>query len=254
MLIDYFYLILILVLICSILLLIYLSYEYRTIEPFYSSSITLPLTPIQPFNPSSIIKQGPPILNSYNSFLRDTNNKQVSYNNLQNQALYGKTNSNLNDIAQLSSMKQGIVPIPQSFPVDKLIKTIKSKYNSQYLSTFANDLSTYGVLANDKCITVNGLCKEEVCLLDCQKKLYSSNSQKFTTNRIMSPFDAAKIMNVTPDKIATTNIYPYNIFRSSVNNNCLSMSDDGITVAKCNLNNIQQQWQISPNENICILK
>ena len=254
MLIDYFYLILILVLIFSILLLLYLSYEYRTIEPFYSSSVSLPLTPIQAFNPASIINQGPPILNNYNNFLTNTNNKQITYNNLQNQALYGKTKTNLNNVAQLSSMKQGLVPIPQSFPVDKLIKTIKSKYNSQYLSTFANDLSTYGVLANDKCITVNGLCKDEVCLLDCQKKKYSSNSQKFTTKRIMSAYDAAKIMNVKPDKIATTNVYPYNIFRSAVNNNCLSISDDGITVEKCNLNNIQQQWQISPNENICVLE
>ena len=56
------------------------------------------------------------------------------------------------------------------------------------------------------------------------------------------------------NKISTTNIYPYNIFTSTVNNNCLTIGDKGITIEKCNLNNIKQQWEISPDENLCVLK
>ena len=102
------------------------------------------------------------------------------------------------------------------------------------------------------------MCKDEFCLLDCQKSLYSSDSQKFTSNRIYSAIDAAKIMNVDKNKIVSdtisSSIYPYNILRSTVNNNCLTNNDNGITIEKCNLNNIKQQWEISPDENICILK
>ena len=50
------------------------------------------------------------------------------------------------------------------------------------------------------------------------------------------------------------NVYPYNIFKSLVNDNCLTISNDGITVEQCNLNNIKQQWEISPNENLCVLE
>ena len=96
--------------------------------------------------------------------------------------------------------------------------SIKSKYNSQYLSTYANDYSSYGVLVNDKCLTVNGLCKDDFCLLDCQKYLYTSDSQKFSTKRIYNANDASRIMNVPLNKINTNNVYPYNIFTSAVNN------------------------------------
>ena len=140
------------------------------------------------------------------------------------------------------------------FPIDETIKTIKSRYNSQYLSTFANDSANYGILVNDKCLTVNGLCKEDYCLLDCQNHLFVSDSQKFFTKRIYTMNDAANVMNVPLSQISSTNIYPYNIFKSSVNDKCLSINSNGITVEKCNLNKINQQWDISPDENICILK
>ena len=115
-------------------------------------------------------------------------------------------------------------------------------------------MNNYEILVNDKCLTVKGLCKGEFCTQDCQKNLYTSDSQKFETKRIKSAYDAAKIMNVNVSKISSNNVYPYNIFTSLVNNNCLSINNDGVTVEPCNLNNIQQQWQISPDENICVLE
>ena len=46
-------------------------------------------------------------------------------------------------------------------------------------------MKKYGILANDKCLTVNGLCKDEFCLLDCQNNLYTSDSQKFNTKELL---------------------------------------------------------------------
>ena len=60
-------------------------------------------------------------------------------------------------------------------------------------------------------------------------------------------------MNTTLSKISTNNVYPFNTFKSLVNNNCLTLTDDGITVEDCNINNIKQQWEISPHDNICVL-
>ena len=109
-------------------------------------------------------------------------------------------------------------------------------------------------MVNDKCFTVNGLCKDEFCLQECQKDLYLTDSQKFYTNRIYSASDAANIMDVQPGQINSKNVYPFNIFRSSVNDKCLSINDDGIGVEQCNLNLLNHQWTISPDENICVLK
>jgi hypothetical protein len=60
-------------------------------------------------------------------------------------------------------------------------------------------------------------------------------------------------MGVVPASINSKNIYPFNIFRSSINDKCLTINDEGISVESCNLNNLNQQWSISPDENICVL-
>ena len=80
----------------------------------------------------------------------------------------------MNDTHKILNLQNNLKPIPETFPFDKLIKTIKSNYNAQYLSLFANDQNKYGVLVNDKCFTVNGLCKDEYCLQNCQNNLLSS--------------------------------------------------------------------------------
>lgn len=193
---------------------------------------------------------------SYINLNSEINNRDVTTDNIKNIKLFDKITKNLLNSQKLINLKNNVdnLQAPEQYPLDKLIKTIKSKYNSQYISTVGFDKTKYAIMANDKCLTVNGLCKEPFCLLDCQKGLYSSDSQKFKTERITNEIEAAKAMNTTLSKIAKTNIYPFNVFKSLVNNNCLTLSTDGITVEECNVNNIKQQWEISPDENICVLK
>ena len=256
MFIDYIYLLLILTLICSILFLIYLSYEYRINEGFLNNSSN----PIPTINTDSIynlVDNINPNNNDYDKFINDINNTIHNKHNLDNIQLLEYANQNLRESQKLEDLKFGNNKNKNTtniFPINETIKTIKSRYNSQYLSTFANDSANYGILVNDKCLTVNGLCKEDYCLLDCQNHLFVSDSQKFFTKRIYTGDDAANVMNVPVSQISSTNVYPYNIFKSSVNNNCLSINTNGVTVEKCNLNKINQQWDISPDENICILK
>ena len=249
MLIDHIYFILILVLICFILFLIYLSYKYR-IEKFTLPPVTLSYNNDQ----NKITNIQTSLLNNYSQYYNDNYNQEINKQNNKNLDIYNKTLLNIKNSKNLANRQLGLTSDSSIFPSDKSIKTIKSKFNSQYLSTFENDSNKYGILANDKCVTVNGLCKGEFCLLDCQNKLYSSNSQKFTTNRVNSATDAATIMNVDFTKINTVNEYPFNIFRPAANpTKCLKISNDGITIDKCNLNDKKQQWEISPDENICYL-
>ena len=257
MLLDYIYLIIILVLIVVIIFLIYLSYEYRIFNQI-DTNIMESFTTLQiPTTFNNINLNYKNKLTNFNNAYAEAginayynqliNDKKLLYN-LQNQ-------NNNNNISTLMELKHTLTPITKTFPINDVIKTIKSKYNSQYLSTITNDINKYGIIANDKCLSVSGTCEnaKPFCMQTCQKNLYTTDSQKFYTNRIYSAADAAKIMGVSPDNINTKTIYPYNIFRSSVNDNCLTIDDDGIGVAPCNLNNLNQQWSISPDENICVL-
>jgi len=246
--IDYIYLLLIFCLIGCIIFIIYLSYEYRIREGF-----TLPNINNKLIN-YDLINNSKKFIDNYNNFINDTTNKQTTKNNLINLKLLDNSNAILNSSKHLKNLKNIINTKHNSYPIHKIISTIKSKYNSQYLSLFANDYSKYGILVNDKCLTVNGLCKDEFCLLQCQDGLYTSDSQKFLSKRIYNSTDASKVMNIPENQISTTNIYPFNIFTSVVNNNCLTINNEGITIEKCNLNNIKQQWEISPDENLCVLK
>ena len=275
MVINYIYLILILILITSINYFIYLSYEYRgtgmnsnnntetnteinkyednVLNNNFQTEHFLDLPVIIP-NINNNDKQIKKLLESQQKALDNIYNFKIlsdnnDYINLSNQLKINKDNSNI-----LIKKQNSLVPIPKTFPIDKLINTIKSKYNSQYLSLFSNDINKYGVLINDKCFTVDGLSKDGFSAKKCQKNLYISDSQKFYTDRIKSSDDIVRIMKIPRDKISTNNIYPFNIFRSKVNDKCLSINNNGLGIEECNLNNIQQQWLISPNENICVLK
>ena len=261
---DYLYLFLIIFVILSIIYLIYYSYENRKNDEIEFFTITYPnlidiANNLENNSISNSAMEEANIINnkfeiSYNDLLREINNRDITRDNIKNLNLNVKTNLDLQNSNQIKNMQQKLIPQVKQFPIDKLIKTIKSKYNSQYISTFSNDMKKYGIIVNDKCLTVNGLCKEDFCLLDCQNNLYTSDSQKFTTERINSDVDAAAIMNIPINKISSKNVYPFNIFKSSVNDKCLNITNDGITVENCNINNIKQQWEISPDENICVLK
>lgn len=245
MIIDYIYLILILVLIGCITFIIFLSYEYRINEGFE----------LPKFRSNYNLTNKLYMDNNFNNFIIGLNNNLKYKNNIAQLEILEKSKDNLKSANYVNELANGIKkPTPTTFPIDKVIKTIKSKFNSQYISTISNDNTNYGILLNDKCLTVNGLCKDDYCLLDCQNYLFTSDSQKFSTKRIYSAVDAAKIMNVPVKSISSANVYPYNIFSSLVNNKCLTIGNEGITVEKCNLNNIKQKWEISPDENICLLK
>ena len=278
MFIDYIYLMLTIILICFIIFLIYLSYEYRQLddpsehiqssksieskeckEHFVGNTPKLP--PLKKMSKISFDlynynKLANNFDQSYININTEINNRDFTTDNIKNIKLHDKITQNLINSQKLINIKKTLEnsQVQEKYPIDKLIKTIKSKYNSQYISTVGFDKTKYAIIANDKCLTVSGLCKEPFCLLDCQKGLYSSDSQKFKTERILSEVEAAKSMNIPIGKVATTNIYPFNIFKSLINNNCLTLSKDGITVEPCNVNNIKQQWEISPDENICVLE
>ena len=254
MFIDYIYLCLIISILFFIIFIIYLSYEYRNIECFNVPNINS----LSSIKGNLLDTQNLTLnfINEYKNLNNEINNRNISRDNIKNIELYQKTQKNVSDSDKLKELNKNMITqdTNNNYPMDKLIKTIKSKYNAQYLSTFSNDMLKYGILANDKCITVNGLCKDEFCLLECQNNLYTSDSQKFNTKRITNNKEAASVMNVNIDKISDKNIYPYNIFKSVVNDNCLTISNDGITIETCNLNNIKQQWDISPDENLCVLE
>lgn len=255
MIVNYIYLFFILLIICFIIYIIYISYDYNfndNKEYFVDLSIES-LGGIN-LNAGSIIDDLDNYTSNYEKLDRDIHNRNVQKEQKKNLNLLFKTKNNLSLSEKLKIMNQNIKPIKDEYPINKTIKTIKSKYNSQYLSTFTNDNQNYNIIANDKCLTVRGLCKDNFCLLNCQNKLYSSNSQYFNTERINNQIDAASIMNVPIETISTDNVYPYNIFKSPINDNCLTISNDGISVENCNLNNIKQQWEISPDENICVLE
>ena len=262
MFIDYIYLLLTIILICFIIFLIYLSYEYRNIginepneilENFETPKLNeMNEISFDLYNYNKLINN---IDKSYYNLNSEINNRDVTTDNIKNLKLFDKITKNLLNTEKIINLKKNIIKTQdkEEYPVDKLIKTIKSKYNAQYISTIGYDKKKYSIIANDKCLTVSGLCKEPYCLLDCQKGLNTSDSQKFQTERIENEIQAAKFMNTTLSKISTNNVYPFNIFKSLVNNNCLTLTDDGITVEDCNINNIKQQWEISPNDNICVL-
>ena len=125
------------------------------------------------------------------------------------------------------------------------IRTIKSNYNNQYLSTIPIDPDTYQINLNNQCITVYN--KDNVVLKKCQENININDGQKFTTERINYP-------SISSNKLMLINnvTYPYNIFRSNLTNQCLTLNDDGdILLKDCYPDNIKQHWKISPNEFIC---
>jgi len=281
MLIDYIYLIIIFVLIAGIIFFIYLSYEYRNNDTSkgigsYESFINPTIGQLQAINTAIPNKLNNFLLN-YSNFNTQSINNQIRINNDDYLELLKLGNNNKKN-AEIIANEVSYIKLPkENFPNDKLIRTIKSNYNSQFISVHPNnkilpdtntnlsslgDVNYYSVLVNDKCLTVNGLCdpNDKFCLLNCQDNLYSSDSQQFTTKRINNPQEAAQFMNkytgrsYRTDKINKKNIYPFNIFQSSSNNHCLTINNDGVTVEPCNVNNIHQQWQISPDENICLFK
>jgi hypothetical protein len=140
------------------------------------------------------------------------------------------------------------------FPDNEYIRTIKSmEAPGRLLSVVpTTDKNIYQMIINGQCLTNYGRNKDAI-LQPCNSGMQTSDSQKFYTTRILNPAHAASEM---PGGILTDNtkiIYPYNIFRSNVSDKCVSIDGAGaVYLQNCSPNNIQQQWKISPNENICL--
>ena len=203
--------------------------------------------------------------NNYMAVMSDAYNKLTLQDENAIQNLYTDAIARTNVITNLGIANKTNVSNKSSiFPGGSLIKTIKSKNNAQMLSLTSNDVAgKYGVNINDQCLTVSGTCanNNKYCTQDCQNSLYSSDSQKFTVKNIATIADAKKIMGSTSSinsasinsaSINSANVYPFNIVMSGVDNTCLAMSNSGVTLEECNLNDIRHQWSISPDDNICL--
>ena len=134
MLLDYVYLIIILLLISGITFFIYLSYEYRVNEyrvNEYVGGIETFLNPTLPLLPeenTGIVQNLNNYLTNYDNLLNTASNNQImvdenGYNNL-----LRSFNNNQYNSQFLLKESSGIKPPSQDFPVNQLIKTIKSNY------------------------------------------------------------------------------------------------------------------------------
>uniref|UniRef100_A0A6C0HM57 Uncharacterized protein n=1 Tax=viral metagenome TaxID=1070528 RepID=A0A6C0HM57_9ZZZZ len=245
---------LVLIGITTIIVCIAIIYRfYRKIDAFANAN-----TSISKINPLDTTLEANMVAlrNDYVGIMSDAYNKMTLQDEHAIQNLYNDSIANSNIISALSA-KLNIQKnsAKTSFPVGSFIKTIKSKNNAQTLSLASNDPEgKYSVNVNDKCLTVSGTCDNNspYCTQDCQNILYTSDSQKFEVSNIATVADAKKIMGPHAN-ISSANVYPFNVLRSVVDNTCLSMSNSGVSLEPCNLNDIRHQWSISPDENICLM-
>ena len=127
-----------------------------------------------------------------------------------------------------------------------LVRTIKSNYNGSLLTTNPYDLNAYQVQINDKCLTVYD--DNKYLLEKCNTKGERSDTQKFTTHRIKDLYNAKAITGRTATKIVE---YPYNLFKSDLTDQCLTIDDEGVSVQVCLPDNDKQHFKISSEPLLC---
>jgi len=127
-----------------------------------------------------------------------------------------------------------------------IIRTIKSNNNGQLLTVEPYDLNSYQVQINDKCLTVYD--DNKYLLENCNTKGNRSDAQKFSTHRIRDVYNAHRVLGRKPNKIAE---YPYNIFKSDLTNQCLTIDDEGVSVQNCIPDNHKQHFKISDEVLLC---
>ena len=175
------------------------------------------------------------VLNNYNKILKlddDIDKLAVSLKNARH------------DLA-MSSMSN---EFPAGFDI-KTIKSVDTKSGPAVLALSpAGEQDTYQVHINGQCLTVYN--KNNMMLKPCQMGNSVSESQKFRTDRVKTVLGAQAI---TKEKyIDPAVVYPYNMFRSSLTGECMTLDDSGdILLKKCSGSNIKQQWLISPYEKLC---
>ena len=127
-----------------------------------------------------------------------------------------------------------------------LVRTAKSNYNGSILTTTPYDLNAYQVQINDKCLTVYD--DNKYLLENCNTKGNRSDSQKFSTHRIRDIYNAKAVTGRNPTKIVE---YPYNLFKSDLTDQCLTIDDDGVSVQTCLPDNDRQHFKISSEPLLC---
>ena len=193
----------------------------------------------------------------YQLYERNLMNSSINYQNKYLNNQYNNILSIDNDIININSDIQDLqnkAAVFQSnntgYPQNKAINTIKSNYNNQLISTIPlSDPDTYQININNQCVSVYG--RDNVSLKQCQSGLSATDSQKFKAYRIQNQLIA---QNIFGKNTTNTNvIYPYNVFIANMTNQCLTLNQDGDAILQdCNPDNINQQWKISPNQNICL--
>jgi hypothetical protein len=128
----------------------------------------------------------------------------------------------------------------------KIVQSIKANSNNQILSTLPVNVDDYQININGKCLTVHD--DNKYFLDKCNSSVKMGDSQIFNGKRIhdmhMAKLDTGK-------DVTNRSEYPYSAFRSKITNHCLSLDNNGVSVAKCNPNDKRQQFKISGQEMIC---
>lgn len=188
----------------------------------------------------------------------DVFNKELEIEQLQN------TNNELNDkineynklkpfnlqskLKKLQDLKYTLNHNLNKYNVFESFVTASSQYNNNQLAmdSINENNKQYKILMNGKCLS--SYKSNDYKLNNCA---INSRSQYFTPRLIQNELQAKNINKdyvIPSDRIK----YPYYQIRSTLSNDCIVSSKDGIKVTPCSSNNIKQQWKLSKNDNICI--
>lgn len=187
----------------------------------------------------------------YNMRINQVKNDRIKFENKKRQNLRDQTERDKVKAMEFAMTREKMLMNEYKKRVDKepkIINSIKANSNNQILSTLPVNVDDYQININGKCLTVHD--DNKYFLDKCNSSVKMGNSQIFTAKRIHDMY-SAKLD--TGKDVTTRSEYPYNTFRSKVTNNCLTLDNDGISVARCNPNDKRQQFKISGQESICDL-
>jgi len=187
----------------------------------------------------------------YNMRISQIRNEKVDYENKKRHNLRDQTERDKVKALDLAMAREKMLmdEYKDKFEKEpKVINSIKGNNNNQILSTLPINVDDYQININGKCLTVHD--DNKYFLDKCNSSVKMGDSQIFTTKRIhdmyMAKLDTGK--NVT-----NRAEYPYNTFKSKVTNHCLTLDNDGVSIAGCNPNDKRQQFKISSQDTICEL-
>lgn len=187
--------------------------------------------------------------NEYVHRINEINSEMVNYENNRNKEVLSHSIFDNKFIDNLLKKHNETETLKRQNMLSKepnIIKSVKGT-NNQILLTLPIDLDNYQIQINDKCLTVRD---DNKYMLDTCNVGNMSSSQKFYTKRI---YNSANAKTVTGKDVNNLSDYPYNIFKSRVTDHCLALDNDGVSVTKCNPNDVRQKFKISGEPNLCPL-